>query len=393
MAKAITFMGLPTYNLKKAIAAPSQLNIGIIASLSGVRAGLGREGLRGAQLAVDEINSGGGIRGIKTHINIMDDQGKVEQGYRAFQILARAYDTIALIGTTTVFYDKTLSELAESYKLPFFVLNPFRRSWYREGLKYTFRIVPEVSLMADQAVSYLKEIANNKKVAINKICVFRSESKAWDEALEKIVTASKREKLSLEFTQSVPYNISDIRRIVRKNQNKSSDIVFLLTGNETQTKVIVETMREVRYKAKAIVGFFSNLANSAYVAENGNLFLNLMDANYWGDPKRDEIKLFQKRFRNQHGVYPSNDAYGTYTAIMILKYAIEKSGSIEKSSFTSFMREKKLPNFLLAQRGGISFDKQGRNVNAETILLQVSNPRPISIYPENFADRKPVFPI
>lgn len=393
MAKAITFIGLPIYKLKDAIGAPSKLNIGIIASITGPLAGLGREGLRGAQLAIEEINSRGGLRGIKTQLVIMDDRGQVAEGYRGFQMLAKAYNTIALIGATTVSYDKTLSRLAESYKLPFFVINPFRSTWYRKGLKYTFRIVPEVSLMADQALSYIREIANKKGVPINKIGVFRSKSKVWDEAIGKIMNAARRERLTLSFDLTVPYDISGIKSIVQKGKNIPSDLVFLLIGNEKRTKVLVKHMREVRYNTKAIIGFFSKLGNAAYVAENGNLFIHLMDANYWGDPKRKEVQYFQKRFRNRFKVYPSNSAYGTYTAVMILKYAIENSGSIEKSRFASYMREEKFPNFLLAQRDGIKFDKQGRNLNAETILLQVSNPRPLPIYPAEYSDSKPVFPL
>ncbi len=392
-AKAITFLGLPVYSPKDALCAPSQLNIGIIASVTGPFAGLGREGLRGAQMAVQEINSSGGILGTRTHINIMDDQGQIHRGYQAFQMLAKAYNTIALIGATSFSYDKTLSELAEHYKLPFFVINPFRRTWYRKGLRYTFRVVPEASLMANQALGYLVAIAKQRGVPVKSIGVFRTKSGAWDEAIEKISTAAKHKNLSLSFDIPVPHNIDDIRSVVYKIKNIPSDLVFLLISRGPAIKTVVETMREVRFKTKAIVGFFSRLANAAYVAEHGNLFIDLMDANYWANPRLHEIKFFQNNFYKRFGVYPSNSSYGTYTAVMILRHAIERSGSFEKLSFTSYMRKATFPRFLLAQRNGIKFDSQGRNINAETILLQVSNPRPKAVYPKRYSAKEPLFPI
>lgn len=184
-----------------------------------------------------------------------------------------------------------------------------------------------------------------------------------------------------------------MRPIVYKIRNIPSDLVFLLTGHGPTTRLLVETMREVRFKTKAIVGFFSALANAAYVAEHGRLFVDLMDANFWANPRLPQIKIFQNNFYKRFGVYPSNSSYGTYTAIMILRYAIEKAKSFEKDKFTAYMRRAAFPKFLLAQRDAIKFDDQGRNINAETILLQVSNPRPKPVYPERYSENKPVFPI
>ncbi|MCP4670884.1 MAG: ABC transporter substrate-binding protein, partial [Desulfobacula sp.] len=286
LAGALTFLGMPLYGLKDSIAKPSKLNIGIIASITGPMAGLGQEALRAAQMAVREINSQGGIRGIKTHLYIMDDAGRIDMAYQAFNNLAHKKDPVALIGASYIRYDKILSDLAERYKVPFFVINPFRKTWHRKELKYTFRIVPEVSLMAKQALSYIKKIADEKGAPIKKIGIFRVKSAAWEEAMEQINVSSKREKLSVTFDFTVPHNINGIRSIVHKSKNIPADIIILLMGGGFHMKTIVETMREIRYRTKAIVGFFSKLADTTYVAEHGNLFINLMDANYWADTKR-----------------------------------------------------------------------------------------------------------
>ena len=386
-------LGVPSYWMRSASAASPVVKIGILNPFSGLLANIGRQGIQGAELAVEEINSRGGMSGARVEITAMDaPAGRPEQIHRAFLRFVHAEKVNAVIGSTVAGFDKNLSQLAEQYKMPLFVINPFRQTWFRQDLRFTFCIVPDVSLMARQAIDYLKQIARQRKTSVRTIALLRSPSSYWNEVRERIRSLAPSRRLSIVFDGEIPWDPRTIPPVVKEAQRLSPDLVFLLSTHTPGIKVTVQTMRKVKFNAKAVAGFFSMLGNAAYVASERNLFLNLMDANFWGNPKLDAVRRFQQHFLKRFKNYPSNSSYGSYSAIYMLRDAIKNTNSLEGNRFATYLREAELPSYLLAQRGPVKFDNNGQNINAETVLLQVSNPRPIPIYPKTYAGQDPVFP-
>src|SRR5579875_1014710 len=73
-----------------------EIDIGLIADLTGPAALSGQHKVQGAELAVDEINASGGINGKKIKLITEDDQGSNQAGVSAFQKLAANQNIVAI---------------------------------------------------------------------------------------------------------------------------------------------------------------------------------------------------------------------------------------------------------------------------------------------------------
>ncbi len=81
-----------------AAAATGPLVIGAYLSMTGATATFGVTSERGARMAVDEVNAGGGIRGRKLELVVLDTQGKADEAGNAVARLIDVNKAVALLG-------------------------------------------------------------------------------------------------------------------------------------------------------------------------------------------------------------------------------------------------------------------------------------------------------
>jgi branched-chain amino acid transport system substrate-binding protein len=74
------------------------MKIGGGAPLTGLAAQLGREMMQTVQLAVEEANAGGGIRGLELELRVVDDEGNEEGGRRTALALSEDAAVLAVVG-------------------------------------------------------------------------------------------------------------------------------------------------------------------------------------------------------------------------------------------------------------------------------------------------------
>lgn len=96
-------------------APPSSVKIGLIVSLTGPAAENGRNWMRGAELAAQEL----GRAGTPVTLIVEDDQTSPSIVARAFQKLAQIDRVQAIVGGTWDYLAQTAYPLAQQYKIPF----------------------------------------------------------------------------------------------------------------------------------------------------------------------------------------------------------------------------------------------------------------------------------
>jgi branched-chain amino acid transport system substrate-binding protein len=96
--------------------------------------------LRGARIATDEVNAGGGILGgRKLELVIEDDSGTPEKGVAGFRKLATQDRVVAVVGQYHSSVMQAAQVLAEQYKIPFFASQATAAAITEKHLTYTFR--------------------------------------------------------------------------------------------------------------------------------------------------------------------------------------------------------------------------------------------------------------
>jgi branched-chain amino acid transport system substrate-binding protein len=373
------------------------IKIGVIDSLTGPLADFGKGALQAAQIAVQEFNQKGGILGRPVGLSVLDDQGNMSQVVRDMKALVIRDKAVAILGSPVMLQNKDVTETAESAGVPLFLLNPFKGGITADRLNYTFRLQPQANLVVIQMVAYLLELTKRRGIGIQDIGVFWDGGALWQNSLNTIYELARRYEKRIKFSYPLPplSPPAEMKRgfdvILDKIRSESVDIMVVL-GYPFQMVPLVRGIKESGIRTKAVAGF-SNLAvsNPWFVEEQGRTLINVMDANYWGNPKNPAARSFSERFYGTYRRAPSNDAYQAYSVMQVLKDAIICSQTSDGRAVSACLHQREFQNHVLAQRSPIRFDEAGQNATAESVLLQVSNPVPKIIYPDWFSEMEAIF--
>ncbi|MCP4688657.1 MAG: ABC transporter substrate-binding protein, partial [Desulfobacterales bacterium] len=153
---AASTLGVPAF-LK---AAPKTIKIGSIQPATGPLAVIGQGQRRGNQMAVDYINSTGGIKslgGAKIELLLGDSESKAEVGRSEADRLIRE-GAVMLVGAFQSGVSMAIATLAEQREVPFMMDVAALDAITNKGYQYTFRIFPTVSRFGENAVKYIKQI-------------------------------------------------------------------------------------------------------------------------------------------------------------------------------------------------------------------------------------------
>lgn len=99
----------------------SSVNIGVASTLSGVFGAYGQAGLNGIKLAVNQLNSSGGLLGKKIKIDTADDQIDPATGETVTRNLILNDHVVALFGSVSSAVAAAQETLSVQYKVPIFL--------------------------------------------------------------------------------------------------------------------------------------------------------------------------------------------------------------------------------------------------------------------------------
>jgi branched-chain amino acid transport system substrate-binding protein len=141
--------GLVAVGLLVAIgaSAPSRaqgpIRIGEINSYSGIAAGLTHPYRQAVEMAVEEVNTGGGLLGRKVEVLFRDDKGNPAEAIKHAQELVAGEKVSFLAGTYLSNVGLAVSDFAKMQKRLFIAAEPLSEAiTWSQGHRYTFRIRP-----------------------------------------------------------------------------------------------------------------------------------------------------------------------------------------------------------------------------------------------------------
>src|SRR3989454_5668392 len=174
LARLVTLLialprALPAAGPPPAIAA-DDVKIALVAPLSGRWARQGQLKKMGAEMAIEEINSQGGIKalgGAKIVLREADAGDSVEKAVSAAQRVLTREKISAGIGSWLSSFTLGVTEVAERLQVPWLSLS-YADSITERGFKYTFQTSPVSSLQAEQALDLVVDLAKKANAPLRK---------------------------------------------------------------------------------------------------------------------------------------------------------------------------------------------------------------------------------
>src|SRR5256712_6117162 len=150
--------------------AADDVKIALVAPLSGRWARQGQLKKMGADMAIDEINSQGGIKALgcaKIVLREADAGDSVEKAVSAAQRVLTREKISAGIGSWLSSFTLGVTEVAERLQVPWLTLS-YADSITERGFKYTFQTPPVPPRQPEQALGPGPELAKKKNRPISK---------------------------------------------------------------------------------------------------------------------------------------------------------------------------------------------------------------------------------
>lgn len=371
---------------------PPEVKIGHIHPLTGSMAYEGGLMRSAIQMCVDEINESGGIKslgGAKIKLLDGDSQGLPEKAASEAERMIRE-GAVALLGTYNSSTAYTATQIAEKEKVPFVITVAVADDILERGFKYTFRIQPRATVMAQNFISYLKQIKTDDIETIGLI----HEETLFGTSIAKYIEQHAAEA-GVKVVANIAYSpkAADLTAEVNKLKGANPDVV-VATSYFQDGCLLAKTLSERGVRGKALIGVangaFSDPKFAATVGEK--VAEGVIDINYRANPKSELTQKVLARFQEKYGQKLSSHAVYAYMAMRVVADALERCGSTDPVKLREALAASSITDHILPQ-GPIEFDERGENVNAQAVMIQVQKGLPVVVLPEEYAEAKLIFPL
>lgn len=390
-------LGAPT----GALSAPKDVEVAVIAPLSGAWARSGEFMVKGAELAIAHINAAGGIKalgGAKMKLITADSGDSTEKAKIAAQrLIAKEPNLVGGTGAFVSSFTLAVTEVTERAKLPWLTLS-YSESVTDRGYKYVFQTSMPGGEQARDALPVVAKVAKEATGKAPKTVGIIMDNTASPVSFTKPMREGGFAKLGMKLVVDEIYTppLSDATSMVRKVRNARPDLLLVLTTNVPDSKLILEQMNEMGIgKGRVpVLANGSSLGMPELLKMMGKDVIDgvMLISGNWGG--KGEEKITADWIKATGEPWMTQEAISTYGDMWILKDAIEKAGSADREKVAQALHTMDITDgaarFYPGRR--IKFDAQGRRVGADMVLVQWQNGEPKTVYPPDLATATVIWP-
>lgn len=389
MAAAAAAFAMPA--VLRAQGAPP-VKVGILQPMTGALAQDGELGRTGAEFALDEINKAGGIKalgGARLEPVFADARSNPEAGTQEVERLA-AEGVAAIIGGFASPICLAASQAASRYDLPYIVDVGVSDQIVGRGLRNTFRFAPGFGVVTQVALDNLSKI-NDAAGKPAKTVVLIHEDGLFGSGLARLMQA-ELPKRGFEVLETIPHPTPsrDMSNVALRLRSLSPDLV-VPSSYYGEFVLLARTMRQQRVRPKGVYAVLNGAAsNPRFVREAPEAAAGVMDCNHWHDPRNPRAEALRKQVEAAGKQWAYNVPLN-YSCVKLVADAIERAGSADRAKVIEALAA--TPGFdgHVMPYGPTRF-ANGQNQGAAPVNTQVQGSEIKVIFPDAFADAKPVFP-
>ena len=296
--------------------------VGMYASLTGDGASFGQSSTEGSQLAVEDVNSGGGVLGGR-HFKLLveDDQSKPEDASNAVTKLITEDKVVAVVGEVASRRSLAAAPVAQRYQVPM-ITPASTNARVTEVGDYIFRVCFIDPFQGEVLAKFAYNDLHARTVAILKD-IQQDYSVGLTESITEHFTA-----LGGKVLDPVSYSSgdADFMAILTQVRREKPDVIFA-TGYYPEAAIIVREARELGMNMPILGGdgWVGDALKNGREALNNTYISN----HYSGDNPAPVVQNFVKAYRAKFGHDPDSIAALGYDAVKVLADAMKRAGSTD----------------------------------------------------------------
>ena len=307
------------------------IKIGAMGPLTGDLAIYGTAVDNGIKLAVEEINAAGGILGKQVECTFLDEKGDSTEAVNAYNRLVQNEQVVAIIGDVTSTPSIAVAQASVQDGIPVVTATGTDASITQAG-ENVFRVCFIDPYQGEVMASYAMNKLNAKKAAI-----LYNASNDYSIGLTKAFE-EEAAKGNLQIVAKESYNKGDVdfKTQLTKIAASGADVLFLPEYYEEVAQIIPQ--------AKAAGIEMTMLGADGWdgvkdkVQDKAQLEGALFCCGYSPESTDENLQAFIQKYKDKYGEEPKGFAAQGYDAMYLLKAAMEKAGSTEKTAVVAALK-------------------------------------------------------
>lgn len=366
------------------------IKLGILQPVTGALAQDGELGRLGAQLAIDEVNAAGGVPGLGPIEMVFGDARSTPDAGTAEVERLQSEGVCAVIGGFASPICLAASQAASRYGLPYIVDVGVADSIISRGLTNTFRFAPGFGTVTAVALDNLVTI-NDAAGKPAKTVVLVHEDGLFGTGLAKLMQA-ELPKRGFEILDTIahPTPARDMSNVALRIRSLAPDLI-VPSDYYAEFVLLARTLQQQRFRPKGIYGVLNGAAsNYRFVNEFPTIAEGLLDCNHWADPRNPKTVALKAKVDSLGKIFSYNVMLN-YSCVLLVADALARARSVDRAAVLAALVSSTFAGHIMPY-GPTQF-VGGQNKGATPVNTQVQSGAIKVIFPDAFADAKPVFPV
>jgi len=345
--------------------------LGAAVSLTGKYSSNGVHTQNGYNLAVERINSMGGIKvGGKTYkfeIIYYDDESNPKRAAQLAERLISQDKVEFMLGPYSSGLTKAMAPVTEKYGVPMVEANGASRSLFTKGYKYLFAVLAPANLYLDVAIRTAVELNGGK--GVNIAMAFEQDAFSQDVRLG-IVDAAEDTGSKIVIDDKLPKELNDMAATLAKVKAVKPD-VLVVSGHTKGALTAIRQIAEMKVDVPMLAMTHCDAAKLS--KQHGKNAQYALCASQWHktltykDDFFTDGMTYDADFTKMFDYAPPYQAAESSAALLVFKDAFERANSFDQKKVRDALAATDMQTFY----GNIKFAPGGQNVSKPMVLFQV----------------------
>lgn len=299
------------------------IKIGAVLPLSGTFSIYGQRAIKGAQLAVEQINAHGGVLGRSIELVIKDNETDPAKTVKYSRELVLNEDVFALLGPVSSSSLYAMSDIATEFRIPMFYGISYEGRHYSPYL-ICYSTIPEHYITP--VVPYLIDNVGRSFYLFGYDYI-------WPHRMsQRIVEEVENQAGEIRGIEFTPFGVKDYTPVLENIKRSGASVLMLMLPGSDGFEFL-EQMHAFSFERDIQIVAFS--ADETYLSHvEPQALQGVMTALHFFNTLESSVaREFVDNYQTLHG----NEAVATYSSkahydlIYLIKAAIEKSGRVDRA--------------------------------------------------------------
>jgi branched-chain amino acid transport system substrate-binding protein len=363
------------------------LKFSIPLPLTGPQAKFGEIEKKSYEIATEEINAAGGIKGKKVVLEFEDSQGKPEISRAIAEKIIDVKKQPVIFGEYSSSCSKAIAAVAEERKIPYMVVTGATDDITQQKYKYVFRMNPTNAYYASGLLSFFKEVVKPTSIAI----LYES-SDFGTSGAEDMVKQAEKFPMKVLVKEKYEKGAVDFKPILSKVKSERPDVIYMVSY-VMDASLLMKQIKELRIDAKLFAGGAAGFAIPEFTQNAKEAAEYVVSATLWSPQVAyPGAKEFAEKYKKRFADYPSYHGAEAYSALYIIKDVLGRAKTLTPEDIRVAMKATNMETAF----GPIKFDDKEGYTNQnfmDTLVLQVIKGQLETIWPQKYASKQYNFPI